>query len=95
MGFGYLELPFCGHKDWSRHADHCKACKGEHSLAELESSSDAARPCRRFITLADLRKFLPMQHARSALQFLDTDGDGRISLADMREAVQGICLQRK
>ena len=36
-----------------------------------------------------------MQHARAALKALDVDGDGRISLLDVRQAVQDICLKRK
>ena len=57
--------------------------------------TSAVHLSRQFITLADLRKFLTMQHARNALKALDADGDGRISLPDMRQAVQDICLKRK
>jgi Ca2+-binding EF-hand superfamily protein len=47
------------------------------------------------VLLEDLEYFLPEDRARAALAVLDTDGDGRISMSDMRDAVVSIYRERK
>lgn len=42
---------------------------------------------RNYIILEDLQYFLPEDKAKKALQVLDVDGDGKISLQDVRDAV--------
>ena len=51
--------------------------------------------CRDFVLLEDLCCFLPEDKARAALSTLDCDGDGKISLDDMRDAVISIYKERK
>ena len=43
--------------------------------------------CRNFIVPMDLEFFMPPEKIAQALKVLDVDGDGKISLADMRDAV--------
>ena len=43
--------------------------------------------CRNFIVPEDLMYFLPTERVKGAFSALDTDCDGRISLADIRDAV--------
>ncbi len=50
--------------------------------------------CRDHIISGDLECFLPPQRAANALSVLDIDGDGKISLADMRDAVVSIYKER-
>ncbi|EIE26550.1 hypothetical protein COCSUDRAFT_39616 [Coccomyxa subellipsoidea C-169] len=50
---------------------------------------------REFVLLEDLCCFLPEDKARAALSTLDCDGDGKISLDDMRDAVISIYKERK
>lgn len=45
--------------------------------------------------LEDLQYFLPEDKARSALAVLDVDGDGKVSMCDMRDAVVAIYHERK
>lgn len=45
--------------------------------------------------LEDLQWFLPGDKARGALAVLDVDGDGKISMCDMRDAVVSIYRERK
>ena len=49
---------------------------------------------RDHITLQDLECFLPPEKAANALSVLDIDGDGKISMADMRDAVVSIYHER-
>lgn len=49
---------------------------------------------RDHISLQDLECFLPADRAKEALTVLDIDGDGKISLADMRDAVVAIYHER-
>ena len=49
---------------------------------------------RDHISLQDLECFLPPVKAASALSALDTDGDGKISMSDMRDAVVSIYHER-
>lgn len=51
--------------------------------------------CREFVVLEDLCCFLPNDKAKGALSVLDVDGDGKISLDDMRDAVISIYKERK
>ncbi len=39
----------------------------------------------------DLEFFMPPEKIPQALKALDVDGDGKISLADMRDAVIQVC----
>ena len=58
---------------------------------QVRSSRRRARPLRRqHILPPDLEDFLPKGEAREAFAALDVDGDGKISTADIRQAVQGI-----
>ena len=50
--------------------------------------------CRDHITTEDLECFLPPEKSANALSVLDMDGDGKISLADMRDAVVSIYKER-
>ena len=50
--------------------------------------------CRDHITTEDLECFLPPDKAANALSVLDIDGDGKISLADMRNAIVSIYKER-
>ncbi|CAL8466858.1 g6394 [Coccomyxa elongata] len=50
---------------------------------------------REFVVLEDLCCFLPTDKAKAALSVLDVDGDGKISLDDMRDAVISIYKERK
>ena len=50
--------------------------------------------CRDHITTEDLLCFLPPEKAANALSVLDIDGDGKISLTDMRDAVVSIYKER-
>lgn len=43
--------------------------------------------CRNFIVPMDLEFFMPPEKIPHALKVLDVDGDGKISLTDMRDAV--------
>ena len=45
--------------------------------------------------LEDLQWFLPGDKAKAALAVLDVDGDGQVSMQDMRDAVVSIYRQRK
>ena len=45
--------------------------------------------------LEDLCCFLPADKAQAAFSLLDIDGDGKISLDDMRDAVISIYKERK
>ena len=58
-----------------------------HSSAVLPISRD-------HISISDLEGFLPPVKAANALSTLDTDGDGKISMADMRDAVVSIYHER-
>lgn len=49
---------------------------------------------RDHISLQDLECFLPPDKAANALSVLDIDGDGKISMADMRDAVVSIYHER-
>jgi hypothetical protein len=51
--------------------------------------------CREYILLEDLCQFLPEDRAKAAFPVLDCDGDGRVSMADMRDAVVAIYKERK
>ena len=51
--------------------------------------------CRDHISVQDLEWFLPPTKAANALSVLDIDGDGKISLSDMRDAVVSIYKERK
>ena len=51
--------------------------------------------CREFVVLEDLCCFLLSDKAKAALFVLDVDGDGKISLDDMRDAVISIYKERK
>lgn len=46
---------------------------------------------RNFIVPMDLEFFMPPEKIPQALKALDVDGDGKISLADMRDAVIQVC----
>ena len=50
---------------------------------------------RDHISVQDLEWFLPPTKAANALSVLDIDGDGKISLSDMRDAVVSIYKERK
>ena len=54
-----------------------------------------ASACRDHISVQDLEWFLPPTKAANALSVLDIDGDGKISLSDMRDAVVSIYKERK
>ena len=54
-----------------------------------------AHACREFILLEDLYWFLPEDKAKAALAVLDVDADGKVSMADMRDAVVAIYKERK
>ena len=49
--------------------------------------------CRNFIVPMDLEFFMPPEKIAQALKVLDVDGDGKISLADMRDAVIQVRLR--
>ena len=51
--------------------------------------------CRNFIVPMDLEFFMPPEKIPQALKALDVDGDGKISLADMRDAVIQVCIENK
>ena len=40
----------------------------------------------------DLEFFMPPEKIPQALKVLDVDGDGKISLSDMRDAVIQVCI---
>ena len=69
------------HPSWS-------ACWGPHM-------AQAYIDCRDHISVQDLEWFLPPTKAANALSVLDIDGDGKISLSDMRDAVVSIYKERK
>ena len=50
--------------------------------------------CRDHISIQDLECFLPPEKAANALSVLDIDGDGKITLSDMRDAVVSIYHER-
>ncbi|KAK9823582.1 hypothetical protein WJX72_003976 [[Myrmecia] bisecta] len=50
---------------------------------------------RNYIVFEDLVYFLPAEKAAQALKVLDVDGDGKISLPDIRDAVIQIYKERK
>jgi hypothetical protein len=45
--------------------------------------------------LEDLEWFLPVDKAAAAMKVLDVDGDGKVSLSDIRDAVVGIYRERR
>ena len=49
---------------------------------------------RNHISLQDLECFLPPEKAANALSVLDIDGDGKVSMSDMRDAVVSIYHDR-
>lgn len=51
--------------------------------------------CRNFILQEDIEHFLPPDAAKLCFESLDIDGDGKVSLHDMREAVLKIYQNRK
>ena len=51
--------------------------------------------CRDHVCLTDLEQLLPKEKAARALKVLDVDGDGKVSLHDMRDAVIQIYNERK
>ena len=51
--------------------------------------------CRNYIVFEDLLCFLPADKALTALKTLDGDGDGKVSPAEMRDAVLTIYKERK
>ncbi len=51
--------------------------------------------CRDHVCLDDLEQLLPKERAAKALKVLDVDGDGKVSLHDMRDAVIQIYNERK
>ena len=56
---------------------------------------DAKGARRDYISREDLSFFLEGEAAARAMRVLDTDGDGRVSLAEMRDAVIAIYRERK
>ena len=56
---------------------------------------DAGGARRDYISREDLNFFLEGEAAARAVRVLDTDGDGRVSLAEMRDAVIAIYRERK
>jgi len=50
--------------------------------------------CRDHISIQDLERILPPEKAANALSVLDIDGDGKITLSDMRDAVVSIYHER-
>ena len=49
---------------------------------------------RNFIVPMDLEFFMPPEKIPQALKALDVDGDGKISLADMRDAVIQVRIEK-
>ena len=64
----------------------CRSLGSEHSLHAC---------CRNFILQDDIEHFLPPEAAKLCFESLDMDGDGKVSLHDMREAVLKIYQNRK
>lgn len=50
---------------------------------------------RNEILLEDLEWFLPKDKAAAAMKVLDVDGDGKVSLTDIRDAVVSIYRERR
>ena len=59
----------------------------------METCQNCMMVCRNFIVPMDLEFFMPPEKIPQALKALDVDGDGKISLADMRDAVIQVCTQ--
>lgn len=62
---------------------------------ECGQQPDAKGARRDYISREDLSFFLEGEAAARAMHMLDTDGDGRVSLAEMRDAVIAIYRERK
>ena len=51
--------------------------------------------CRNYIVVEDLEAFLPHAQAEEAFNMLDDNGDGRLRLHDIRDAVIKIYKERR
>ena len=47
-------------------------------------------PCRKYILQSDLEGFLSKRRAAEAFHILDRDGDGQVSLAELRSSITEI-----
>lgn len=74
----------------------CKALRSREVLVNISPSN--AMPldlARNEILLEDLQWFLPGEKAAAAMRVLDVDGDGKVSLSDIRDAVVAIYRERR
>lgn len=75
---------------------HGCICIGSYCILQGRLSCDTKKcTSRDYISSEDLDFFLEGESAKRAMRVLDTDGDGRISLAEMRDAVIAIYRERK
>ena len=69
-----------------------------HSLQRRQCVQGQVTSCltarRNFIVPMDLEFFMPPEKIPQALKALDVDGDGKISLADMRDAVIQVRIEK-
>ncbi|DBA70546.1 TPA: hypothetical protein ACH3X2_011943 [Trebouxia sp. C0005] len=79
----------------AQESDELNSKKEAHKLAFYLFWNVRPNFDRNFIVPMDLEFFMPPEKIPQALKALDVDGDGKISLADMRDAVIQIYKERK
>ena len=77
------------------HASLHENKRKESKCDSLDLSDVSLAWCREVVLLEDLCCFLPAVKAQAAFTLFDVDGDGKISLDDMRDAVISIYKERK
>ena len=61
----------------------------------VEAATVGPPACRNYIVVEDLEAFLPHAQAEEAFNMLDDNGDGRLRLHDIRDAVIKIYKERR
>lgn len=67
-------------------------CGGDVRIVceQWERASICWMLCRNYVTLEDLQPFLPARKAEEAFAMLDRNGDGQVTLMELRTAIQEV-----